>query len=136
MVKKSDFKVNLKNDTPATIKEKWVGALRSKLWWRGMGELRTANDPGFLPSYCCLGVLKNISGLPTRNREFLCKKASFAVDKFGNNVFDETTQPMLLPAPVQTALAKLNDSGKTFPEIADYIEQNVKITKAGLKDIL
>ena len=113
-----------------TLARKWVDALRSGEYEQTTNLLR--DDKGF----CCLGVLCDISGLGEWKR-----------DENGNYTFHvpgsvEYTFP---PYAVDDALgviaryiglnsdinalmlSSLNDTGKTFPEIADEIERRLKL---------
>jgi hypothetical protein len=103
------------------IKTKWLEALRSGKYQQGRGVLRRLND-----TYCCLGVLCDILG-PTKwkpkfdgttetvmgwNGEVtllsVCELAE--IELSSGNMFD---------------LVNLNDAGKSFVEIANYIEENL-----------
>ncbi len=109
----------------ADIKEKWVKALRSGKYKQTEGVLE--NNKG----NCCLGVL--------------CRALDFKEigrDKQGNVIFEENVfdncsfPPSILSdknlnqfgisADEQATLYQMNDSfGKSFSEIADYIEANL-----------
>lgn len=83
------------------VKTKWVEALRSGKYKKGIGQLMIEakdSDSGE-DEYCCLGVLADVLGLdiyPTDG-----KIDQIYADKFG------------LDGKVQVALADLNDQGKT-----------------------
>lgn len=84
------------------LKAKWMAALRS-------GEYRqttnTLCDELPMPSYCCLGVL--------------CVIAKQELDSSAYNWLTKTTRDY-------GPFVEMNDDqGKTFPEIADYIEKNL-----------
>ncbi len=99
----------------ADLKRKWVEALRSGKYKQGFAELRGAHG------FCCLGVLADIQGVDwkhsypsaSRSSELLC-------DEYAGG----------LSARSQTNLATMNDGddgevGMSFPEIADWIEENI-----------
>lgn len=87
------------------VKDRWLEDLRSGNYRQGTGELSRFEE-GHL-CYCCLGVLGEQLGVQKRDSEFL---------DYG-----------FLPEKTQTHLAKLNDDGMPFEEIADYIEENVPV---------
>lgn len=103
----------------AQLKAKWVAALRSGKYEQGRQRLRNGD------SYCCLGVLCEVAGLP--------------IDpEYGNGIvgvaFGEDDY-----APIYTLLGSSNAAEQlwnrndglrdhpkhSFPEIADYIEANL-----------
>jgi len=92
-----------------TIKAKWVAALRSGKYKRAEGVMRkgTASNP---EGFCCLGVLCDVVG----------QKRFKAQSTFSNPAINH-----LLPHNVRQRLGYMNDGGKTFKEIANYIEQNL-----------
>lgn len=98
------------------IKVKWLEALRSGKYQQGSMQLK---DP-FNNTYCCLGVLCDITG---------CKwNASYATYKQNSS---NITVPMSLReelgliGPDCRILMEMNDRGTSFNEIADYIEKNL-----------
>ena len=107
--------------------KKWVAALRSGKWSQTRDQLRDiAEEPC---SYCCLGVACEISGLGE-----WCDYSDY-VDEEGSS--ELTLTPAVKKwLGMKTAdgelslngrpnnLARLNDTGKTFSEIADIIEAN------------
>lgn len=82
----------------------WVKALRSGRYKQGKNRLAGG---GY---YCCLGVAKQCFGLP-------------------RSLGGELLLANFLPMRVQEVLARKNDNGQTFAQIADYIEQKVRATK-------
>ena len=110
------------------IKALWVAALRSGKYVQCNGRLHLEGD-----GYCCLGVLRELSGLATWEKRAMT---------FGNTmVFDNEAN--ILPLSVRQwagitsrtgiyhhdlirddylTLASANDGGKSFAEIADIIE--------------
>ena len=125
------------------IADKWVKELRSGKWTQGYQRLAVKNDLGEM-SYCCLGVLCEMAveaGIVTRKKERV--NAPDEAEVYG---YSYGGQFSILPDVVQEwagmrwpagdvdnqdgstafSLASLNDSGKTFEEIADVIEKNVE----------
>lgn len=102
------------------IKAKWLAALRSGNYRQGMGWLRTSNG------FCCLGVLCDVVepsrwGGSHKVNDMLvwshdgedCMKYQWEID--GGLLGEDT----------QEELATMNDDGKPFAEIADYIENEL-----------
>ena len=115
----------------AKIKKRWVKALRSGKYKRGVGQLcirantppgpnnDMARDSGIAATrhrkpfdrFCCLGVLCDIQDQSfRRNQEFLSQK--FA-------------QKVGLSEDTLHRLAGMNDGGYSFRRIASYIERNL-----------
>lgn len=100
------------------IKAKWVEALRSGKYEQGKSRLQNC----LKQTYCCLGVLCEIS--PN-------------VQKYGSGyIFANTAMHAILTGAFrlqvglkesqESDLANLNDlEGRSFLEIADYIEKNL-----------
>lgn len=99
-------------ELPQEFKEKWIAALRSGEYKQDKGALQTNNG------YCCLGVAAHLCG--------------YMEDKLMNNIgvltrrtFANIPDGLLYATAIQQELIEMNDEGKTFNEIADYIEQNL-----------
>ena len=89
------------------LKQDWVEALRSGKYKQG----RLALYKPCSEAYCCLGVLCKVAG-----------KECYPKDDRGSGYnWIHTVLPGAIPR-----LADMNDrEGKTFNEIADYIETNL-----------
>ena len=110
------------------IKQKWVSALRSGEYQQGQYCLRTDNG------FCCLGVLCDLYGKENNvewdlvndggNYEFQYKEESLPI-----SVMEwagvENDNPYIIGDTGGTSLSLLNDSGSTFNEIADLIEEHL-----------
>lgn len=109
----------------AELKAKWAEALESGKYKQGDGNLiyRARRDER---AFCCLGVLCDIAGTQWNEIDdagtldgidVRDEKSSFlskaALDKFG---LDNRTQKML---------AKMNDEGASFRQIASFIKANL-----------
>lgn len=100
------------------IADKWVEALRSGKYKQGRGLLK--GEVGF----CCLGVLCDISNLSTSERDDMnlntyCGKVNTlpsTVMKWAGININRTTYRL-------DSLARLNDEGESFDEIANLIER-------------
>jgi hypothetical protein len=95
------------------IKTKWVAALRSGNYKQGRYVLR--DESGF---YCCLGVLCEVIGDEIEPTEAYLSVARR--NELGLNADHPGTEHS-----EQSHLAHMNDDGKSFAEIADYIEANL-----------
>lgn len=108
------------------LRTRWLEALRSGKYTQGKERLKTRNDDGSA-SHCCLGVLAEVMGVPSALPNSLAVR-SYRFD-FGNGVTDTAYLPGdLVPGlnqQNQSLLADMNDEGKSFDEIADYIEEHL-----------
>ncbi len=86
------------------LKAKWLEALRSGEYKQCQSTL--TDGIGF----CCLGVLANISEIDSSSPHYL---------------ESEVDGDIILGGSIQTRLGMMNDDGKNFLEIADYIEANI-----------
>ena len=104
----------------AEVKARWIKALRSGRYSQVAGVLH--NEEG----YCCLGVLCRVDG-----RRFLPVSGGFQIFDKVIRVWRESMPPTdllekaQLSKPKAEKLADMNDKGKTFSQIADWIEKNL-----------
>ena len=105
----------------ADLKAKWVEALRSEKYKQAIGLLKDGD------SFCCLGVLCSVMGadwtsgdpvLVKDDEEFPLK------DSMGDELLGDSGV-RLAGIKEQMLLAEMNDNGKSFAEIADYIEAHL-----------
>ncbi len=103
----------------AELKQAWVEALRSGEYKQGYGRL-VCLDNSKDCRYCCLGVLCSVTGVDfgKSNSTFRTIDGSFC-DYLPKSLLDR----LELPNDVQFQLAGLNDTGTTFNDIADKIEE-------------
>lgn len=115
------------------IKENWIAALRNGKYQQGQGVLRSSAN-----TFCCLGVLCDIIeplwGDDPQIVSTAIGEKDTKMDAYSwkPKVFNVAVQ---LPTDLRTSLGmtftvennliRLNDSGKPFAEIADYIEKNL-----------
>lgn len=102
------------------IKTKWLEALRSGKYKQGQKTLQQGDR------FCCLGVLCDVMGV---------EKAKFGDDDNPGYAFEGSATALIPSGPAdraglvegtQWALVDLNDNkGKSFAEIADWIEANL-----------
>lgn len=106
------------------IKKEWVTALRSGEYKQGKTQLRTADD-----KFCCLGVLCDIA---LKHGVVESPKLFEHGQNYSGYMYEE--EATMLPVEVQKwvgghvrqmPLINLNDSGKSFETIANYIEENL-----------
>ena len=107
-------------DTKLTAKniKDWVIALRSHKYKQGIGHLRSHDD-----KYCCLGVLATV-----------CYPDKFVRDTTAY-MFYHPDRASIYGVPrtwldqnYQDILTGMNDTDyKSFNEIADWIEENIKV---------
>lgn len=98
------------------IKSKWVEALRSGKYEQAKGMLRTQNG-----KFCCYGVLCEITGVPHSDGGY----------RFSDAGICETMPCGSLRVDIESGgmdasvLSTMNDEGKSFLQIADFIEINL-----------
>jgi hypothetical protein len=104
----------------AQLKKQWLEALRSGKYDQGTGQLRDGN------CFCCLGILCDI----------FSPSGWYITDGIYEWVhgegLDESHEGGVLPrnfrvrcgiyGHIEARLIEMNDSGKPFTQIADYIE--------------
>ena len=100
-------------------KQPWVKALRSSKYEQGKGLLKRNNK------YCCLGVLCEINKLEEKirnDRIYFNYKDNFSCGFLPLNFREEAG----ITDEEEQQLIKMNDdAGKSFKEIADWIEVNL-----------
>jgi hypothetical protein len=102
------------------IKEKWLAALRSGKYQQGRQGLKFKNGQGQV-CHCCLGVLAELvepEAFEKKGNDFLFH-SSYGFLRLSRDKW------LLLPEEAQKTLSDLNDGGRSFDEIADWIEKNV-----------
>jgi len=100
---------NKANDQRITALEKseWLSALRARRYIQGRDRLGSTRE-----GLCCLGVFCVVNGIRFN-------KASGGESDGPQRLMDA------LPHDTRSTLAWMNDSGKSFISIADWIERNV-----------
>lgn len=96
------------------LKAKWIKALRCGRYKQGNGALKVDNE------YCCLGVLATIQRCKWNDGEPIMKNESVGHQERGRHFYLAPTFAQI-PYRAQKFLGQMNDKGKTFKEIADYI---------------
>lgn len=104
------------------IAERWVAALRSGKYKQGFGRLRSKNR------FCCLGVLCNLHAqahpeiASKELRAGIYLHSAYYLPKAVRDWAETHSDRGLLPG--QPSLAKLNDVGISFDEIAKVISKH------------
>jgi hypothetical protein len=104
------------------LKKKWIDALRSGKYNQGRTYLAKNNN------YCCLGVLADLSGNLTDEKEngirFCKTNEESPKGKGWSCVSLWAESDILINKEQKSKLIRMNDEeNRTFPEIADYIEK-------------
>lgn len=115
--------------TGITKEEKaaWIAALRSGEYKQGKGFLK--KKVGETYEFCCMGVLATIID-PTnlRSTELCTNIYNYYYSTKHPHMYSPYISLILIPGEekdLEGVLARMNDDGKTFPEIADWIKENV-----------
>jgi hypothetical protein len=105
-------------DDLVAIKTRWVEALRSGRYAQGTGALRKQE------AFCCLGVLCDVTD--RANWEAHPSGIYQQIVHGGDSLLPEhVALASGVPHEAQWALANMNDMGRSFAEIADYIEAHL-----------
>jgi hypothetical protein len=102
-----------------SIKQLWVAALRSGDYQQAKGRLRASNN-----SFCCLGVLCNLHAMARPEfAQHEKRKLSYDGDKELPSLRVRNWSGVSVGE--MHRLAELNDYGRSFGEIADFIERTL-----------
>ena len=104
------------------LKKKWVEALRSGDYKQGKGRLRRADESHLdMPdAFCCLGVLCQVS-----NPDGWTKTDVYRYSNQGGMFNAHFSREIGLPYDMVVDLVIMNDTGKGFGTIANWIEKNL-----------
>lgn len=110
---------------PKAFTVKWLRALRSGEFKQTISQLYNPSDDG----YCCLGVALKIAGHRIekdreRYRQGFPEEAYIKCRLPEQLTYEESPSGYYT---VARAVADMNDAGKNFNEIADWIEKNVEL---------
>ena len=100
-----------------SIKQKWLKALRSGEYEQGKNRFVTPEEE--YDRFCCLGVLVN----ETEGFDFI--DGNYYADGYPSMLSDRFLKEIGLTYGQQADLVTMNDLGKSFKQIADYIEKNL-----------
>lgn len=99
-------------------RDAWVAALRSGKYKQGQRALRHCD------TYCCLGVKCDLDGeewIPCDEGLFKTEDGHVGMPSFAALGYWQMTYREA------QSIASLNDGGKSFAEIADWIEANLPV---------
>jgi hypothetical protein len=109
-----------------SMRDNWCKALRSGDYAQTTRYLH--NDKGF----CCLGVLCELNLDKVDKTEH--KSHEFHYWQYDNctGLLPSALSELFYDIEVRGQLMKMNDNGSSFSEIADWIEQNVRVEEDNL----
>jgi hypothetical protein len=117
----------MKKKLPEIFKEKWLIALRSGLFNQAKyalyGEIfskKIIEDREKQFGHCCLGVACIVAGIPEKN----IKELQLPSDVSYQSKNYKKLPKFLLDDDTVSTLATMNDAGKSFKQIANYIEKH------------
>lgn len=103
------------------MKQKWLEALRSGKYQQGKHYLRTTQD-----QYCCLGVLCDLDGVEWKRSNSGCWDPTTQEGDYNFVGLGHRQHERLGITHVQSGhLMAMNDTGHTFLEIAEWIEEHL-----------
>lgn len=115
------------------LKAKWLAALRGGKYKQGKGFLRTGDD-----CFCCLGVLcdlvhpegwgetkKMTACVGTKSIEAPAVRFNWSEDYDFHSLPWHLRDEINMPGEEVGEVMQMNDNGKTFSQIADYIEKKL-----------
>lgn len=112
----------------AELKQQWLEALRSGKYEQGQSNLCSISYRGGF-EHCCLGVLAEVYGRKRSdliNHDHLDRIGlSRLLGEWGDHDLGFNANNPETHHTVQRKLAAMNDGGKSFAEIADWIEANI-----------
>lgn len=105
----------------AEMKAKWLEALRSGKYKQGQTFLRQANR------YCCLGVLCDLDGAGWISNGSPCPTYKSS-DGEVHVLLNDRINRLNIDRELCGRVSGKNDSGESFDEIADWLEENLPVT--------
>lgn len=112
------------------IKARWIAALRSGEYKQGQNKL-SIREPGGTTTYCCLGVLCDLAAKEGIGGWVGDKPLDFEAGGVGSTysppsaVTEWAGLSHRAPNEEYLELSTRNDDGRSFPELADYIEEHL-----------
>ena|SRR5688500_2877066 len=118
---------------PKEFATRWLAALRSGKY--DQANERLVDISGHKWSYCCLGLAEYIEGQDPQlmyDREWTLPNCIILETDYESKVPTELQTEFYMRDTTRTqslagTLAHMNDTGSTFEQIADWIEQNVEL---------
>lgn len=105
------------------MKTKWLKALRGRKYKQGIHALNDTKEG----THCVLGVFCDLSTEVFAKGINRFNQTIYYCDECPGILTSNTVPPMVKDAPTsqqQIKITSMNDNGKTFKELADYIEKN------------
>jgi hypothetical protein len=103
----------------AELKQKWIEALRSGKYQQAAGQLRNARN-----EFCGLGVLCDLVA-PAEWQPFV--SGVYQMRGWGRYMPPSVGEQTGLPDSLTVEPMWMNDRGRSFVEIADWIEANIPV---------
>lgn len=104
------------------LKTKWIKALRSKKYNQIQSRLKDKDG------YCCMGVLCEVSSEIPFKEIFNSTIGAYGIlGEYGGAITQKYLNLIDLKYEIQTKAIKLNDNGKSFNEIADYLQGAINV---------
>jgi hypothetical protein len=101
-------------------KKAWIEALRGGGYKQGKGKLRRGD------AFCCLGVLVDVCGDGHWEQIYWDYFYRYAPNVHFSTMLDSAACHQYgIPCEIAKRLAMMNDEGKSFDEIADYVEEHL-----------
>ncbi len=111
----------------AELKKTWVTALRGTAYVQSTGKLYTGTNEKGQHQMCCLGVLEHLCGTPIEEFKDHGMPVMLGDPKGPVDILRQMA-PDTWPekySSVGHTFANLNDGGRSFEEIAQFIEENL-----------
>ncbi len=109
-----------------SLKKAWIRDLRSDEYEQGRSWLCYKRPEAKKAQYCCLGVLADIAIDGYWEHDHIGDFEFWSIGGRSSVLGDDDLQAMGLNSRIAGKLIGLNDSGNSFAEIADWIEENIK----------
>lgn len=114
-----------KDKLPKTFKTKWLKALRSGKYIQG--ESKLCKKEGKEIQYCCLGVACSLVGIS--DKTLIKSEAGYISSASNQNLpircINKTPKLLRSESGIPEKLALMNDDGKSFKVIANWISKNL-----------
>ena len=117
-----------------TVKHTWTEALRSGKYLQGTDSLLRTDKDTHDERFCCLGVLCNIisplgwdepHGVKDGDGNYPARWFTYHGVTSAENLPTSLRGELDISGEAQTLLISMNDGAATFPDIADWIDENL-----------
>lgn len=117
-----------------SVRDRWIARLRSGHYKQGYHNLCVINNETGEEFYCCLGVFNDMVNTPFRihdlfsgetHIEYADSPVGTPVEVWDSGVNTNRLADYGLRGPELRELIIMNDLGRSFEEIADWIEKNI-----------